>query len=111
MRLPGNWFGGGAGVTAPPGSITWAVQPSTKDSPDRRSSFTYTNIPSGTVVNDYVAVTNFSQSPVTFDVYATDGFNTTSGSLSLLAATAKPKDVGSWVAIPKKTITINPGER
>jgi hypothetical protein len=62
-------------------------------------------------VNDYVGVTNFSQSPVTFDVYASDAFNTTSGSLDLLAASEKPKDVGSWVAMPKKTITINPGER
>lgn len=102
---------GGTPAAAPPGSITWAVQPSTKDGPDKRSAFTYTNIAPGTVINDYVGVTNFSRQTVTFDVYASDAFNTTSGSLDLLAASEKPKDVGAWAAIPKKTITIEPGAR
>jgi hypothetical protein len=101
---------GGANAAAP-GAITWSVQPSTKDGPDRRPAFTYTNIAGGTIVNDYVAVTNFSKMPVTFEVYASDAFNTTSGSLDLLAASDKPKDIGGWVSMTKKTITLNPNER
>jgi hypothetical protein len=102
---------GGPGTPGAADSITWAVQPSTQDGPDRRSSYTYTNIAPGTVVHDYVGVTNFSQTTVTFDVYASDAFNTTSGTLDLLASSETSKDVGAWVAIPKKTITIEPGAR
>jgi hypothetical protein len=100
------------GVPTPPaGSITWAVQPSTAKGPDQRSTFTYTNIKPLTVVSDYVAVTNFSKMPVTFQIYASDAFNTKSGSLDLLPAAEKPRDVGSWVKFPKKSITIPPGDR
>lgn len=103
---------GAAGpLKPPPGSITWAVQPSSADGPDRRSTFAYNNIKAGTVIHDYVGVTNFSDIPVTFDVYASDAFNTASGSLDLLPAAEKPRDVGSWVSFPKTTLTIAPGSR
>jgi hypothetical protein len=102
---------GGTPTATPPGSITWAVQPSTKDGPDRRSSFTYTNLKPGTIVHDYVGVTNYSKTAVTFRVYASDAFNTSTGSLDLLPANEKPKDVGSWVGLGKDSVTIEPGAR
>ena len=103
--------GGSTATTPPAGSITWAVQPSTAEGPDRRSAFTYSNIAPGTIVHDYVGVTNFSKMPVTFAVYASDAFNTESGSLDMLPASEQSKDVGSWVTIPKTSITIDPGAR
>ena len=101
----------GPGAAATAGAVTWSVQPSTADGPDRRSSFTYTNLKPGTIVHDYVGVTNYSKMPVTFQVYASDAFNTTTGSLDLLPASQKPSDVGSWVSLLKETVTIEPGAR
>jgi hypothetical protein len=102
------------GATAPqaaPGSISWAVQPSSAQGPDGRRSFLYDKLKPGTVVHDYVGVTNFSAMPVTFQIYATDAFNNASGALDLLAAAQKPRDVGAWVKVLKNSVTLKPGER
>jgi hypothetical protein len=48
---------------------------------------------------------------VAFDIYATDAFNNTSGTLDLLASAQKPKDVGSWLDLAKTNVTIEPGQR
>jgi hypothetical protein len=101
----------GSGGQNSAGQITWSVQPSTQNGPDQRPSFTYTDIAPGTVIHDYVGVTNFSQNAVAFDIYATDAFNNTSGTLDLLASAQKPKDVGSWLDLAKTNVTIQPGQR
>jgi hypothetical protein len=100
------------GVPAPkPGTITWAVQPSSAQGPDGRAAFSYNNLKAGTIAHDYVGVTNFSGTPVTFDLYPTDAFNNDTGALDLLPAADKPKDVGSWISINKTSVTLQPGER
>jgi hypothetical protein len=96
---------------APPGSIRWSVQPASAQGPDGRKEFSYRDIKPGTVVHDYVAVTNFSAMPVTFQLYATDALNGNAGALQLQPADEKPKDVGAWVQIMKNTITLKPNER
>jgi hypothetical protein len=92
-------------------SISWSAEPSNAQGPDRRSAFRYNNLKAGTVVSDYVSITNFSKFPVTFQLYATDAFTTSNGSLGMLAADAKPTDVGSWVKLSKTTIRLAPSER
>jgi Bacterial protein of unknown function (DUF916) len=94
-----------------PGTISWSAQPSSAGGPDGRKVFTYDNLKPGIAIHDYIGVTNFSSAPVTFSLYAADAFNTTSGSLDLLAADKKSKDVGSWITFPKNSLTIQPGER
>ncbi len=102
----------GAGAAkAPPGSISWSVQPAGPQGPDGRRSFSYDRLKPGTIVRDYIAVTNFSAMPVTFQLYATDAFTNASGSLDLLPAAQKPTDVGSWVSNLKNTITLAPNAR
>jgi hypothetical protein len=103
---------GAASKPAPSaGQISWAVQPSTANGPDRRSAFRYTNLAAGTVVHDYVSITNFSTVPVSFTIYATDAFTTSSGTLDMLAGNVTPTDVGAWVKMSKKTITLAPSAR
>lgn len=97
--------------TTKPGSITWAVQASSQQGPDGRKAFSYVDIKPGTVLHDYVGVTNFSAMPVTFSVYATDAFTDKNGDYELLAADKKPQDVGAWTAILKNSVTLAPGER
>jgi len=86
--------------------ITWGVQPSTAKGPDRRIVFSWPKARPGTVLHDYVAVSNFSSRPVRFQVYATDGFVNSSGDLSLLPAAQKPTDVGSWVRMLHPAVTV-----
>ncbi|HEY2792197.1 MAG TPA: DUF916 domain-containing protein, partial [Micromonosporaceae bacterium] len=93
------------------GSITWAVQPSSATGKDPRTTFTYNELKPGTVVHDYVGVTNYSKMPVTFQLYATDAFETTTGSLDLLAAATKPTDIGTWITLLHNTIKLQPSER
>jgi hypothetical protein len=94
-----------------PGTISWSAQPSSSGGPDGRKAFTYNDLKPGIAIHDYVGVTNFSSVPVTFSLYAADAFNTANGSLDLLAADEKSKDVGSWITFPKTSLTIQPGER
>jgi hypothetical protein len=101
------------GANAPqaaPGTISWAAQPSSAQGPDGRRIFSYDKVKAGTVVHDYVAVTNYSAMPVTFKVYATDAFNNASGQLDMLPAAQKPKDVGAWVSVNKNTLNLQPKE-
>jgi hypothetical protein len=80
------------------GTITWSEIPSSATEPDSRSKFTYTNIKPGSTIFDHVAVINRSSFSVAFNVYATDATGTTqAGALTLMPATEKPRDIGSWV--------------
>ncbi|MBO0869035.1 MAG: DUF916 domain-containing protein [Micromonosporaceae bacterium] len=108
---PSGQAASGGAAKAAPGSITWSVQASSAQGPDGRRSFSYNKLKPGIVVHDYVAVTNFSAMPVSFDLYATDAFNDASGTLTLLPANQKPTDIGSWVSDLKKTVTLAPNER
>src|SRR5262249_34567456 len=47
-----------------------------------------------------------SNRPVTFQVYATDAFVTSTGDLGLLPAAQKPTDIGSWVSVLHHTIKV-----
>jgi hypothetical protein len=66
-----------AGVAdAAPVNLSWAVAPSTQNGPDGRTHYTYTDVKPGTLVHDFVGITNYSTQPVTFSVYASDGVAT-----------------------------------
>jgi Bacterial protein of unknown function (DUF916) len=86
--------------------ITWGVQPSTLRGPNRRTVYSWPKVKPGTVLHDYVAVSNYSARPVTFRVYATDGFVNASGDLGFLTAAQKPIDVGSWVRLLHAKVTV-----
>ena len=85
-------------ATDPVPRTTWAVEPSTADGPDGRVSFRLAVDPGGQVA-DHVTVTNFSDHPATFDVYASDGVVTEDGQFDLLPAGTKPTDGGAWITL------------
>jgi hypothetical protein len=58
------------------------------------------------VIHDYVAVSNYSAHPVTFRVYATDGYANASGDLGFLPAAQRPVDLGSWVRLLHATVSV-----
>ncbi|RLK23855.1 uncharacterized protein DUF916 [Micromonospora sp. M71_S20] len=85
--------------------VTWGVAPSTAKGPNGRPAFTYKLDP-GAKLTDHVAVTNHSARPLTLNLYASDAFTTAQGGFDLLAGDRQPTDVGAWVRIPRRTLTI-----
>ncbi|MEU9176448.1 DUF916 domain-containing protein [Streptomyces sp. NPDC048550] len=60
----------------------------------------------GTTVSDSVTILNSSDKELTFRVFATDAVNTPAGgAFALLPLEQKPKDVGTWLALPPETAT------
>lgn len=92
------------------GNRAWSARPATPDGqPDRtRTHYTLQGSP-GESITDYVLITNSSKVAAEFDVYATDAFNTDTGSFDLLPAAKKPIDIGTWVSFPQPKITIPAG--
>jgi hypothetical protein len=97
-------------ATGDNGLRAWSVRPATsKGLPDERTHFTLQGSP-GQDVLDQVLVTNSSKVAASFDIYATDAFNTPAGAFDLLPAAKKPVDIGTWVAFPANTVAIPAGQ-
>ncbi|MFE4464932.1 WxL protein peptidoglycan domain-containing protein [Oerskovia sp. NPDC056781] len=95
LAAPASAF---AATADPATRTTWAVEPATADGPDGRVSFRLTVDPGG-LASDHVTVTNFSDHPATFDVYASDGVVTADGQFDLLPAGTTPVDGGAWITL------------
>ncbi|RKN38647.1 WxL protein peptidoglycan domain-containing protein [Micromonospora endolithica] len=93
------------GAPSAPSAVTWGVAPSTAKGPNGRPAFTYKLDP-GATLTDYVAVTNHSPRPLTLNLYASDAFTTAQGGFDLLAGGQQPTDVGAWVRLTQRSVTI-----
>jgi hypothetical protein len=96
-----------ADSTAP---VTWGVRPTSASGDNSRAAFAYSVNP-GVEIQDYVGISNQGTESTTFNTYATDGIDDpATGAFSLLAANKTPTDLGKWISLPEKTITIAPGK-
>jgi hypothetical protein len=86
---------------------SWAITPTGTDptQPGSRSHLTYSLAP-GTSIDDSVTLWNYSNVPLSFDLYATDAYNTKNGSVTLLDARDKPRDAGAWTKLGLSHITL-----
>ncbi|TDD66545.1 DUF916 domain-containing protein [Jiangella aurantiaca] len=91
-----------AGEQAP---LTWGIVPSGPDGPGDRAAFAYVLDP-GAVISDVVAVSNYTEQPLTLDLYASDAVRNTQGGFDLLPAADEPIDVGAWVDLGDPVVTI-----
>jgi hypothetical protein len=80
------------------GETTWTIEPASVGAPDGRVSLRHEIEPGGSAV-DEVTVTNFSATPATFAVYASDGVLSAEGGFDLLPPGEEPVDGGSWITI------------
>ncbi|RIQ25894.1 WxL protein peptidoglycan domain-containing protein [Jiangella rhizosphaerae] len=85
--------------------LTWGIVPSGPDGPGDRAAFEYTLDP-GAAISDVVAVSNYTEQPLTLDLYASDAVRNTQGGFDLLPAADEPVDVGSWVDLGEPVVTI-----
>jgi hypothetical protein len=91
------------------GSKIWSVRPAGPDGkPDARTHYTLQATP-GTTLTDHVLVTNLSKSAVSFSIYGTDAFNTSTGAFDLLSGDKQPVDLGSWMSFPYKAVNLSAG--
>jgi hypothetical protein len=81
-----------------PGETTWSITPASANAQDDRISLRH-EVDPGSEVTDQVAVTNFSTTPATFALYASDGRISADGSFDLLPPAEQPEDGGSWIAL------------
>lgn len=94
---------------ADPG-ISWGVQPSTPSGPDGRADLSY-QVGPGTIISDWIAVTNHSTGPATFRVYAADATTDyDTASFTLVGADEASKDLGAWTSIDGKNAACAPAD-
>lgn len=89
-------FGAVSSARADEGAPTWSVQPGSGDGPDGRSAIEAT-VDAGAIVEDTVVITNHSDFPVTYGLYAADAQNNTQdGTFALIESPEQNADLGAW---------------
>lgn len=101
------------GVAPAPGGRgevhSWALVPGDGGA-GSRSRLTYDMAP-GSEVQDSVTLLNYSNVALTFEVYATDALNNADGAFDPLPGDQEPKDVGTWVTLPQRSIIVEAAGR
>ena len=87
------------------GRVTFGIAPSSSTGPDGRSWFNLGVTPGG-VLRDHVALVNYSKTPLSLGLSATDAEETAGGSFGLLPPGAKSKSAGSWIALPAGSTAV-----
>lgn len=82
----------------PSTSTTWALRPATDEAPDGRISLRHV-IEGGAEAGDLLALTNFSDRPATFAVYASDGTVSPDGNFDVLPSDEPPVGGGAWITV------------
>lgn len=91
----------------PEGLTTWSVEPAQAGGPDDRS-WIERDVDPGEAVTEHLAVTNFSDSAVTFALTAADGYFTETGRFTMLSSSEESTAAGSWITVAP-TVEIAPG--
>ncbi len=87
---------GGITGAADGATVGIAAAPAMQGQPDGRARFSLSVAP-GQKVDDQLLVRNDGSTDQTFDVYATDAFDTSDGAFALLDGSAAPTGAGTWV--------------
>lgn len=96
-------------LAAEGGDVTWGVRTASNENGADRQNFNYTIDP-GTQMSDALIISNHDTEPLDLDVYAADGFTTTSGQLDLVTSDTVSTAVGAWTAVSSEHLQIAAGE-
>ena len=86
---------------------TVGIRTADKGAPDKRGRFDYEILPRKSK-QDGVAVYNYSTKPVTVRLLARDATSTPEGEFTAQPSAEEPRDVGSWIALSKTKLTMQP---
>lgn len=105
---------GGAALSASPAlaatdDVTWTVRTSSNALGADRTNYSYTLNPGGHL-DDGIVVANRGTETVELDVYAADGYTTTTGALDLRIAGEQSVGVGAWITVPQRHVSVPAGQ-
>jgi hypothetical protein len=87
----------------------WSAAP-TKNGPFTPRQFFFFEMAPGQTIKDSITIKNASDQPLNLDVFPADAFNTVVGAgFALRKLGEKNTDVGSWITLGKKKVTLAPG--
>lgn len=75
---------------------------------ERSANFFVHALDSGSVLHDAVEIRSFADDPTSFEVYAADMVESSSGSLSPAARTAVVSGPGAWISMSSDTVVVSP---
>lgn len=101
--------GGKAAAAASADEVTWGVRTADNANGSARNTFAY-SIEPGDRLEDAIVVSNHGAEPLDLDVYASDGFTTTSGQLDVVTRDTPSIAVGVWAQARDGAVTIPAGE-
>lgn len=90
------------------GVVTWSVKPAQADGADGRA-WVERDVDPGETIQEHLAVTNFSDVPVTFALSAADGYFTDKGRFTMLPASEPSRAAGTWVEV-QDVVEVAPDE-
>jgi hypothetical protein len=85
----------------------WEIKPAANIFGAKRPSFSYA-LPRGGQLRDALLIVNRGRTPLTVTLYGADAFTADDGSIELLDAEVKSKDVGAWVQLDETTVRVPP---
>src|SRR5947209_5696275 len=86
----------------------WSVYPTSSPKPGETfRPFFLLDLRAGAATKESVTVTNQTNQPATFNIYAADAFNTAEGGFALRPRTDPKTDLASWVNLPVARITLD----
>jgi hypothetical protein len=94
-----------AAAPAAPDRVTFGLAPASATGPDGRPALDYAVSP-GEVIYDHVAALNYSDQPLSLQLYASDAVETNLGGFGLALPTQKQTGVGSWIALPPQDANV-----
>jgi hypothetical protein len=86
----------------------WEIKPAATIFGSERPSFSYA-LPRGGQSRDALLIVNRGRIPLTVSLHGADAFTADDGSIDLLSAEAKSKDVGAWVQLDETTVRVPRG--
>ncbi len=89
--------------------VTWTVRTASNALGDDRTNYAYTLNP-GAHLDDGIVVANRGTEPVELEVYAADGYTTSTGALDLKVAGEQSVGVGAWVSVPQTHVSVAAGQ-
>ncbi len=89
--------------------VTWTVRTASNALGDDRTNYAYTLNP-GAHLDDGIVVANRGTETVELEVYAADGYTTSTGALDLKVAGEQSVGVGAWVTVPQTHVSVAAGQ-
>jgi membrane protein implicated in regulation of membrane protease activity len=98
-----------AAASAATDDVTWTVRTASNSLGAERTNFSYTLNP-GAHLDDGIVIANRGTETVELDVYAADGYTTSTGALDLRLAGEPPVGVGKWISVPQGHVSVPAGQ-